>query len=85
MLLKTNETGIEGVEFNQQIIENKWLNGIRPRILSMCMNRQEIEAKSVVDRGEVSEFTRKNRLRVRLRHEFSRILMLPMPQFVVAE
>ena len=51
----------------------------------MRMNTQEIEKKSVVDRGEVSELFRKNRLKEGLRHEFSRILMLPTPQFVVAE
>ncbi len=85
MLLKTNETGIEGAESNQQITENKWFNRIWLRILSMCMNRQEIEKKPVVDRGEVSELFRKNRLKEGLRHEFSRILMLPTPQFVVAE
>ena len=51
----------------------------------MRMNTQEIEEKSVVNRRKVSQFTRKNEPRMPLRNEFSRILMLPMSQFSVAE
>ena len=85
MLLKTNETGIEDAEFRHQITENKRLNDVGLRILSMRMNTQEIEEKSVVNRRKVRQFTRKNEPRMPLRNEFSRILMLPMPQFAVAE
>lgn len=51
----------------------------------MHMNTQEIDKKSVVDLGEVIELIRKNRSKEGLRHEFSRILMLLMLQFAVAE